>query len=478
MGTTLRDLFESSDKNIKHSQSNTLLGSQRLKTELTGLRTSFIPRSPLLYGSDTIRITTQSTSTVETIKGGANGESGSDGLVGQGLSRVSGGRISSVQEAREGISSKLGLPQKLIPTRVAQQLSLPSNERMDDLDGIRSGGSGTTLGNALSKTGGGTPSQIGKSLIGQGIQSFKQSARDAVLGTGATAGSPENNSSNRFSDVSLYSDNRIDRNSTPVVGFLKGLGNKTSFGTPHTLTPNIELPFSSRSGVSDRKAGGGSIKGEESTDYYTGQEYKEVGEDFTTRNIFDEGNEYSTDAVKVIIQINNKKIMFPLVTLTALSETFSPSWSGNKMIGSPFSHYIYDGIERSLSFSLKMYSINPDEHEKMWSKLNELAKCVYPIRFSGDVGVVTPPITELTIGKLYERKFGFISSLSYTVDDQGGWETGFKDPKTSKSKYAKDITTAGEDWILPKLIDVSIGYTFIESRQDVETKLYSFNPVS
>jgi hypothetical protein len=140
-------------------------------------------------------------------------------------------------------------------------------------------------------------------------------------------------------------------------------------------------------------------------------------------------------------------------TITGLTETFSPSWDSNKFIGSPFNYYTYSGIERSVSFNFKVFSLNIEEHNKAWNKLQYLAKKTYPIGYAA-FGVVAP-IIDFTMTDLYSRKKSFIESLSFTIDDNYPWEV-----------FVEGLR-------LPHIIDVAITLKFIEQRGD-EAKLYDF----
>ena len=44
-------------------------------------------------------------------------------------------------------------------------------------------------------------------------------------------------------------------------------------------------------------------------------------------------------------------------TLSGITETTTPSWDSAKFIGSPFPYWTYTGIERSVSFNFKVYSV-------------------------------------------------------------------------------------------------------------------------
>ena len=144
-------------------------------------------------------------------------------------------------------------------------------------------------------------------------------------------------------------------------------------------------------------------------------------------------------------------------TITGLTETFSPSWDSQRFIGSPFNYYIYQSVERNVTFNFRVWSQNPEEHIAAWDKLGVLAKMVYPQGYPAN-GAVTPPLVSLTLGDLYKTKESFIESLSYTIDDNSPWEIG-----TDVSGYKA-----------PKVIDVAITFKFLQSKNST-TNMYGFS---
>ena len=147
-------------------------------------------------------------------------------------------------------------------------------------------------------------------------------------------------------------------------------------------------------------------------------------------------------------------------TINGLSETLSPSWDSGKFIGSPFNYYTYSGIERSVGFNFKIFSLNVDEHKIAWDKLNFLTSLVYPQSYFSNSSVA-PPFIQFTLGDLYKNKNSFIESLSYTFDDSTPWDIDAK------------------NYRLPMIIDVAVGLKFIESRGNTSgKKFYSFQPTT
>jgi len=182
-------------------------------------------------------------------------------------------------------------------------------------------------------------------------------------------------------------------------------------------------------------------------------------------------------------------------TITDLQETFTPSWEPNKFIGNPFSSYTYGGIERSLTFKFKVFSMNLVEHINAWRRLNALAGLVYPQGYRGEVNAVAPPIIALTLGNMYEKRNCFIEAMTFSVDENTPWEVGMNKklyanaimPAPLKStgvigyNMALDDTLTGKNFILPMIIEVDITLKFIESKSTVydttveySNKLYDY----
>lgn len=167
----------------------------------------------------------------------------------------------------------------------------------------------------------------------------------------------------------------------------------------------------------------------------------------------------------------NKAVNF-LATITGLSESFSPSWDSAKFIGNPFSFYTYTGNERTLSFSFKVFSLNPKEHKAAWDRLNFLTSLTYPQDYEGDAGYITPPFIRLTLGDMYIKKEGFLSSLSYSVDDNVPWET-------ENSRNSIDGEESMSGYKLPRIITVQTEFKTIEQRNSVKGhRYYPFAPIT
>jgi hypothetical protein len=166
-------------------------------------------------------------------------------------------------------------------------------------------------------------------------------------------------------------------------------------------------------------------------------------------------------------------IVFP-GAITGISEDFSPEWTDFKYLGSPFKSYKYLGVERSLKFELKMYYTTSTEKVIMIQKLNELKGLVFPydeitaIKYEGQKDynqlAYSGNFIELTLGGLYKNMFGFVDSLSTSIEDNVVW--------ASNSQDAKDKP-------YPSIVNVSFGMKIIESPEikdgEKDTKVFKYN---
>ena len=125
----------------------------------------------------------------------------------------------------------------------------------------------------------------------------------------------------------------------------------------------------------------------------------------------------------------------------------------SNFIGNPYKYYTYGGVERSVTFTLQLYCMNKLELSNNWQKIEYITKKAYPSIIDNKMN---PPFIKFRLGDMYNGKTGFIDSLSYTMPDNGVWET------------------ESTGLLLPKFIEVSITIKLIEVPGS-EYSLYSYN---
>ena len=190
--TPVEDKFKGStqEKSVKSDQLS------KVEQEFKGVR--FRSRvelnNPLIYGNQAIRIATRSTSSVEKMKDATGGSAGDGGLIGKGLGKITegkfgkfvfGGKVTSLNQARDGVNSRLGIPPNLIPTNVYNTGDLQKGlepDTMITLSKIKNDNKGTLVGKFLKQTGGGNPKTLGTQILGQGISLVKDKLRTTLFG--------------------------------------------------------------------------------------------------------------------------------------------------------------------------------------------------------------------------------------------------------------------------------------------------------
>ncbi len=445
-----------------------------LNREAHGIRVKSLVdvNNPLIYGTDVVRITKRSTHTRDILIKGTNPSGGDSGLIG-----------GIIDDGLDWVRSKIGFKEPALSTLIATDLNSGLYDTAQEaIDAKR----GTMLGRMLQETGGGKPKTLLIQGLGNTLDFGKDQLRKLLFGK---PGMPAMNNvgSPIYTIDKPYSKVMLDDGYKDVVATRDTKTATVSRLTPHPvnlkgISPVYGVDKGSKIAGTDLGANIKSQKSQTSVDNrdvevtkydptrpYLGTTEKrtdvyrkslEVKRKWTTTedsiNLLDpESNkpEKNRDLELVPFWIGlisrSKKTHFRAM-ITGLSESISPSWNSSKFFGNPFSYYSYVGVERSLSFTLKLYALSDTELDVMWKKINKLTSYTYPIYESAAGGkMVMPPIVNFRIGDIYNKKIGYIESLSYSFPDEGTWET--------------DI----DGLIVPKLVEVSISLKFIEQPNDI-----------
>jgi len=573
---TILELFQGSTNNITPTPSEFFPVQKKFKgstqeksvksdtetlveTETKGIRknTAVELNNPRLYGNEAVRIMNRTTKSVEDMKGSTGGTSATGGLIGKGIGKLTGGRITSISGVRDFVNSKLGIPSNAIPTYVNKTGELQQGKEQDTmitLAKIKNDAKGTLVGKLLKQSGGGTPATIGKQILGKGISLGKDKLRGFLFGQPAELGINTSKPANGgwdYSSQSSYStqirEARAQNEAPSVEGIdktksdalkkandikqkgkeklgnfigsakdkLKGTSAETKpeidkvveSQTQVKTTPTSELPYTktldgykteggdeklTRIDLSlvspvygvDRKSTSGKYgKGDYAfqdvknntgvySPYNPDKSYSTTkpnnletyhgiknGSDLinASSKSTKEANDYLNDRDLIPFWIRSKSTgdtMHFRSIITGLSETVSPSWSSNKFFGNPFNFYTFDSVERSVSFTLTTYCLNPSELSKMWTKIEFLTDIAYPTinSLKSKQRFITPPIIDFRLGDMYDGKIGFIETLTYTIPDNSTWET------------------VADGALLPKIVEINIGIKFIETADSVAAK--------
>jgi hypothetical protein len=500
-----------------------------LEEEVTGLRILNKASSPILYGTDILRLSTQTTRLKEEMQSAAKGSRG-NGLLTKTLDKIN----TFVNTA----GAKLGIPTTYIPTRITLNSDFQSTNVLSSastLKKIKEGSEGKFWGKLIKQGGIGNPSEVGSQLVGGAIQQAKNQLKDNLLGK-FTAYNPTitpkkstkfvlrrtnwNKNRTPLDNLKRLTYNDVqqeapDAQINPTEFFGIGLfqynykfGNydntlggdgtiysrqispaattfesRNDLSTKYDIISPLLLPekriVNELSNIKNVYSKNGSkrlaknIAGNKlnktihdienklgiqsgSGDFYNTKTAYAITKDATSLQLADNTYLDSFDFVvlKFISVATSTAVNFR-ATITGLTETFAPTWDSKKFIGNPFSFYTYTGIDRSVQFNFKVYSLTDDEHIAAWERLQFLTGLTYPQKYS-TLGYTIPPFLKFTLGNMYLEKECFIDSLIYTIDDNYPWEIGIDD----KTK----------DYKLPKIIDVGITLKFVETRGTTSAK--------
>ena len=148
-------------------------------------------------------------------------------------------------------------------------------------------------------------------------------------------------------------------------------------------------------------------------------------------------------------------------TVSALMETFSPSWSPVDYGGRADSGYKYSSFGRTLSFSFQVTATSRIEMKPIWEKLERLSTLTMPSYYNDDKGY-KGNIFRFRLGSLYNDKQAFFTSLTYTMSTDVPWEIS---PLGSNKSIGE----------LPRSIDVSVGLQILDGvQQKYKEKIYDF----
>jgi hypothetical protein len=195
-------------------------------------------------------------------------------------------------------------------------------------------------------------------------------------------------------------------------------------------------------------------------------------------------------------------------TITGINEDISPEWDSFRYIGSPFNTYRYKGVERKLTFNLKLYYTTQKERDAMIYKINYLKSLAFPDRNIKTITVadktnsqyaMAPNLFKVSIGKLYNEISGIIDNLSFNIEDTTPWPV-YNDGDAWRPVYNDDnaymntnlifddmsaqtelktfTKNKNFNFLYPSIIDISISIRIIETHgidTNINTKTYRYN---
>jgi hypothetical protein len=440
----------------------------KLEEDVTGLRILANTTSPFLYGSDIIKFSKKSREIVEDMKGGAGGVA-SVGILNTFLNKA--------EKFGKNLLSKIGasLPEEQIPSRIVLNADFKREggeyNTMVTLNNIKSQSGGNLLGRFIKDNLQGKPNV--NQILGSALDLGKKKLNNLLLGSPSQAAVNYAKAGGVLYDsISAYG--KVMNAAQYLPEDMIDLRNDLSSKYNKYEKPKEPSPFTAAKVVATNYSSIPNIIKNPK------RKYSKLITDTKQTIEIKRGMSNGADYLNTIVSYNSVDGLKPddratdLPTLesydfiplkfwsvakkaavnfraviSGISETVSPSWEANKFVGNPFSFYTYSSIERSVNFTFKVFALNEAELISGWQKINFLTSLAYPQGYASNMLGVIPPFIKFTLGSMYNNKEGFISDLSYEIDDNTPWETA----------------TDGrlKNFLLPKIINVTLTIKLVET---------------
>ena len=162
--------------------------------------------------------------------------------------------------------------------------------------------------------------------------------------------------------------------------------------------------------------------------------------------------------------LGNNTIIHFRSYIDGLSDSYKADWGSFKYMGRGENFYFYNGFDRDISFNFTVPIMSKHEQRSVYQKLNYLASLMAPdyvTTGTTNQGFMRGNIIKLTIGDYLLDVPGVLTSLSYTIDEEGGWDIA----RNSSGNLVEGITGLNDPtadtggWVMPKIIKVS-GFSF------------------
>lgn len=163
-----------------------------------------------------------------------------------------------------------------------------------------------------------------------------------------------------------------------------------------------------------------------------------------------------------------ENISLPAAIDGEITENVNSEWNDYKYVGSPFKNYRYNGVERTLKISFKVYWLDFQQRSLMEKKLNKLRALCFPDTKVANVllgqntykpYIFTPTLVKFSIPNYYENLNVLIRAISISVPQNISWSSDNPDLKKQDNKTI----------IYPSVVNVSMEMTIIESHTNANS---------
>ena len=181
-------------------------------------------------------------------------------------------------------------------------------------------------------------------------------------------------------------------------------------------------------------------------------------------------NDYIKFAFTSVSLPLNKVAIFR-ATLTALTDTITPTWNNDEFVGRADMAYTYKNFERSIAFKFSIAINNPNELIATYDKLNFLYGFCYPADYvNQNIGMLSP-LVRITIGDLYKNILGYFESFIFTVEETSPWEIepGYQVPKYISVDIGFKTIWSGKSAPVSSGRHLAFGNLYVSSNDSVKS---------
>lgn len=146
-----------------------------------------------------------------------------------------------------------------------------------------------------------------------------------------------------------------------------------------------------------------------------------------------EGNKYTPyvdDQIAFYFKdVVNDKVLPFRATVKGIVESLTAEWNNVNYLGTADKLYSYQGFTRTISFNFSIHITSIKELLPTWQRINYFCGLVKPSNYTGNGGrnlfsrFIIPPMIEFTIGDMYKKQPGVITSIGLSVPEGATWET-------------------------------------------------------
>lgn len=163
-------------------------------------------------------------------------------------------------------------------------------------------------------------------------------------------------------------------------------------------------------------------------------------------------NKNNVPFVKMLIVNDNDSKSF-YSAITDIKDSMASTWTDNEFVGSPVKNYIYQNVERTIGFTLKLFATNPETHMAMWDTIEWLKRLTLPYDYKN--GITIPKILKINVGAVFSDVLCAVDSVDVSHDETAGWSNPIW---KLNSKFYDDDVLNKYDFTLPLVCDVNLSF--------------------